>query len=72
MLNFVHIYSPPEEGTDLSEELELIAMTLFFTYSKLTIERITNDNRIFDNEKVNRSGRINIQHGWQDQSMLVS
>lgn len=20
MLNFVHIYSPPEEGTDLSEE----------------------------------------------------
>lgn len=21
MLNFVHIYSPPEEGTDLSEEL---------------------------------------------------
>lgn len=72
MLNFVHIYSPPEQGTDLSEELGVNRDDPFFTYSKLTIERITNDNRIFDNEKVNRSRRINIQDGWQDQSMLVS
>ena len=72
MLNFVHIYSPPEEGTDLSEEFGVNRDDPFLHIRSLQSRRITNDNRIFDNEKVNRSRRINIQDGWQDQSMLVS